>query len=363
MPWPDHDPPRILTWAERHYPLSRRTLARCGCWSSEAPPGSAASSPFRRRHGALTSPVPPVDEVERPLRAAPSPSWIAMTRNRTEHPGRSVGRRGRRQSRSSPGEPCGRRPGLARRAVRVHLHGERVRGPVGRGRRRGCGPPCALAGWHGAGGRSRGVRRGQGALRATRRGRASGSSGHSSCERASSAAPATRPAGRRTGPGASRGRGDLGRPVLVPDAFDEATQVIDARDLVGWALDAVTGGVGGTFNAVGDTVRPGRPPGCRPGSRRIGVAPAAGGGRVAARAGGGARGWAEGRCRCGSGTRSGGGFSTRSNARAKAEGLRLRPLAETLRDGLEWELSGMRQGPRRAGLTDADEADLLTQLG
>ncbi len=57
------------------------------------------------------------------------------------------------------------------------------------------------------------------------------------------------------------------------------------------------------------------------------------------------------------------GFSTRSNARAKAAGLRLRPLAETLRDGLAWELSGMRQGPRRAGLTDADEADLLAQLG
>ncbi len=57
------------------------------------------------------------------------------------------------------------------------------------------------------------------------------------------------------------------------------------------------------------------------------------------------------------------GFGARSNARARAEGLRPRPLAQTLRDGLDWELSGTRQGPRRAGLADADEADLLALLG
>jgi len=155
---------------------------------------------------------------------------------------------------------------------------------------------------------------------------------------------------------------ELGRPVLVPDAFVEATQVIDARDLVGWALDAVSGGVGGTFNAVGDPVSLGE---------HLTVAQeVAGSARELRPAAGewlrsqGVEPWMGGRSLpLWIGDPEWRGFSTRSNARAKAEGLRLRPLAETLRDGLEWELSGMRQGPRRAGLTDTDEADLLTQMG
>jgi nucleoside-diphosphate-sugar epimerase len=158
----------------------------------------------------------------------------------------------------------------------------------------------------------------------------------------------------------ARSRG-LGRPVLVPDAFRDASQVIDARDLVAWALDAASRGVGGTFNAVGDAAdladhwavaqeAAGAASVLRPAQgkwlREHGVEPWMGDRSLPL--------WI--------GDPAWGGFSRRSNDRAKAAGLRLRPLVETLRDGLAWELSGLRRGPRRAGLTDADEAELLALL-
>lgn len=56
------------------------------------------------------------------------------------------------------------------------------------------------------------------------------------------------------------------------------------------------------------------------------------------------------------------GMNARSNQRAKAAGLILRPLAETLRDTLAWEVATGVDKPRRAGLSAADEARLLADL-
>ena len=57
---------------------------------------------------------------------------------------------------------------------------------------------------------------------------------------------------------------------------------------------------------------------------------------------------------------------SRSTARARAVGLRTRPLEETLTDVLAWELNRPGPGPHGAGLTDEEERQLLaaaTSLG
>jgi hypothetical protein len=53
------------------------------------------------------------------------------------------------------------------------------------------------------------------------------------------------------------------------------------------------------------------------------------------------------------------GFAARDNSAARKAGLVLRPLAQTLRDTLAWEV---RRGPgraRKAGLSPADERLLI----
>lgn len=44
-------------------------------------------------------------------------------------------------------------------------------------------------------------------------------------------------------------------PVLVPDIPDDATQIIDVRDLAAWILQSADQGLTGTCNALGDVVR------------------------------------------------------------------------------------------------------------
>lgn len=43
--------------------------------------------------------------------------------------------------------------------------------------------------------------------------------------------------------------------VLVPDIPDDATQIIDVRDLAAWILQSAEEGLTGTYNALGDVVR------------------------------------------------------------------------------------------------------------
>jgi 2'-hydroxyisoflavone reductase len=54
-------------------------------------------------------------------------------------------------------------------------------------------------------------------------------------------------------------------------------------------------------------------------------------------------------------------FSDRDSARARAAGLRTRPLEQTLADTLAWELTRDPDRPRTAGLTAAEEQALLSE--
>jgi len=57
------------------------------------------------------------------------------------------------------------------------------------------------------------------------------------------------------------------------------------------------------------------------------------------------------------------GMNARSNARARAAGLEIRPLSETLADSLRRDLDHSALPGRGAGLTDDEERELLTALG
>ena len=56
------------------------------------------------------------------------------------------------------------------------------------------------------------------------------------------------------------------------------------------------------------------------------------------------------------------GFNARNGGAARRAGLLTRPLPETLADTLDWELTRDPHRLRQAGLTDADERQLLAEL-
>lgn len=147
--------------------------------------------------------------------------------------------------------------------------------------------------------------------------------------------------------------------VLVPDS-PVTTQLVDARDLAAWLVGAGGRGATGVVNASGPTL---------PLAEHLATAR-----RVAGHDGdvvGVSPQWLEDHAVAPwSGERSlpmwlpvpeYAGFMARDTSAAQALGLRTRPLEDTLRDVLEWEL---RQGPgrpRRAGLSPDDERELLAQ--
>jgi nucleoside-diphosphate-sugar epimerase len=149
--------------------------------------------------------------------------------------------------------------------------------------------------------------------------------------------------------------------VLVPDAPQNATQVIDVRDLAGWLLDAGTRKVAGVFNATGPTV---------PLARHIDAART-----VAGHTGPVVR--ADPQWLLEQGVQEWMGarslplwvadpdwlaLSARDSSKARGAGLRTRPLEQTLSDTLAWELARDHGEARRAGLTDDDERALLEAL-
>jgi 2'-hydroxyisoflavone reductase len=148
--------------------------------------------------------------------------------------------------------------------------------------------------------------------------------------------------------------------VLVPDAPDVLTQVTDVRDFAAFLVDAAERRHPGVANVGGET---------RTLAEHLAVAQRVAGwsGQLVAAdedwlAEHGVEYWA--------GPRSlplwlrGEDLALNSHATDRAEGLglRRRPLEETLRDAAAWEASRPAPAVRRAGLTDADERELLALL-
>jgi 2'-hydroxyisoflavone reductase len=151
------------------------------------------------------------------------------------------------------------------------------------------------------------------------------------------------------------------RAVLVPDAPELATQVIDVRDLAAWLIDAGSRRLGGVYNVGGRTtalidhletargIAGHTGPVVRADQQWLldqGVQP-----------------WM--------GERSLPlwlvdpdwlGFNARDSTKARRAGLTTRPLEQTLTDTLSWELTRATDRARRAGLTDNDEGALLAAL-
>lgn len=146
--------------------------------------------------------------------------------------------------------------------------------------------------------------------------------------------------------------------VLVPDTPDLGTQVIDVRDLSAWLVESAETRRCGILNAAGDVV---------PLAEHLETARS-----VAGHTGPlvtvssqwlvehGVEEW--------SGDRSlplwlhsegWEAFAARDASAARTAGLLLRPLAQTLADTLAWELRAGPGRPRRAGLSPADERELI----
>ena len=151
-------------------------------------------------------------------------------------------------------------------------------------------------------------------------------------------------------------------PMLVPDAPDTDTQVVDVRDLAAWLLACAAAGTTGTFDAVGPVVpfpawlAASRVVGGHtgpvvavPGSwlREQGVAQFMGPGSLAL--------WLDDPAVA--------GFSSRPGTAALAAGLSHRPREELLRDLLAWERAQGLDRPRRTGLDADRERELLALAG
>jgi 2'-hydroxyisoflavone reductase len=149
--------------------------------------------------------------------------------------------------------------------------------------------------------------------------------------------------------------------VLVPDLPGLMTQVIDIRDVATWLIEAGEHGLRGLFNVVGETISL---------SKHLAIAREVAGhsGPVVAVD----QDWLLAHdVAPWMGERSlplwlplpeYAGFSSRDGSAARAAGLVSRPVAETLADTLEWELTRNLERPRRAGLSDHDERRLLHAL-
>lgn len=148
-------------------------------------------------------------------------------------------------------------------------------------------------------------------------------------------------------------------PVLVPDAPDQPTQTIDARDLAVWLVESAIAKTTGAFNAVGEQSTLGK--------LIDAAAEVAGftGDKVLADPD-----WLSGHdVQPWSGPRSlplwapgHDGMGSRSDARIVEAGISRRPMTELLTESLDYERSLGLDRERRAGLNRSDELALIEQL-
>lgn len=150
-------------------------------------------------------------------------------------------------------------------------------------------------------------------------------------------------------------------PILVPDALDAPTQIVDVRDLAAWLLASAETGTTGVYDVVGPIITLGE---------WIALSCA-----VAQHSGTLVTATAEALRSAGVGFWSGAdsmtlwipepdhsGFMARSGAAAAAAGLRHRPRRDLLADSLAWERTKGLDPPRPAGLTPAHEARVKAAL-
>ncbi|WP_415855010.1 NAD-dependent epimerase/dehydratase family protein [Sinomonas sp. G460-2] len=173
------------------------------------------------------------------------------------------------------------------------------------------------------------------------------------------------------GPGDPTGRTDYwpwrfahpARPgeILVPDAPELPAAVIDVRDLAGWIVGCVGRRTSGIFNAAGPSAPfPDHLESAREAAASDAAPVAAPEEWLLAR---GVGEWAGPRSMpLWFADHSMYGSRTPSTERARAAGLSFRPLIETLRDSLRWLEAQGDGGHSGAGLTDADERELLALL-
>jgi nucleoside-diphosphate-sugar epimerase len=151
------------------------------------------------------------------------------------------------------------------------------------------------------------------------------------------------------------------QPVLVPLAGGHWSQAIDVRDLAAWLVLAGLSGAAGPVNLVGERTDLGAllQEAADVAGHRGAVVPAADSFLL----GHGVEPW--------SGPRSlplwipephAGGFGSHPDWRARNLGLHRRPMLETLQDVLVDELARGLDRPRIAGLTRAEERDLISKM-
>lgn len=149
--------------------------------------------------------------------------------------------------------------------------------------------------------------------------------------------------------------------VLVPDAPELPTAVIDVRDLAAWLVRLAAGTTAGIFNALGEPrLFPAHIELARSLARPAASVVLAPEDWLAER---GVVEWSGPRSMpLWLADRSWVGMNARSTARARAAGLTLRPLAETLADSLAWDLAHLSNTAHGAGLSDDEERELLAEL-